>query len=76
MLKFPALYRPAAINPIMADPITAPATLNVRKVSKTMRAKATLDRRSFILGGWGGCMRREAGVKRGDWIVESGNDSR
>jgi hypothetical protein len=35
----------------MADPITAPATLNVRKVSKTMRAKAIRDRRSFILGG-------------------------
>lgn len=33
----------------MADPITAPATLSVKNVSRTMIAKATRDRCSFAL---------------------------
>jgi len=76
MLKFAALYRPAAVNPMMADPMTAPATLNVRKVRRTMRAKAILDRRSFVFGGFDGCTTGEAGVERGDLISESGYASR
>jgi len=40
---------------MIADAITAPPTLRVRKVKRTMSAKATLYRRSFVLGsliGW------------------------
>ena len=53
MLKLAALNKPAAMNPNTAEPITAPATLRMRNVIKTMRANVTLDRRSFGFGGFG-----------------------
>ena len=52
MLKSAALNKPAVTKPNTAEPVTAPATLRVRNVIKTMRANVTLDRRSFGFGSW------------------------
>ena len=52
MLKLAALNKPAVMNPNTAEPVTAPATLKMRNVIKTMRANVTLERRSFGFGSW------------------------
>ena len=61
------------MKPMIADAITAPARLRVRNVKRTMSAKATLERRSFVLGSLVGCVRGASDENRGfGTINESG----
>jgi hypothetical protein len=53
ILKLADLYKPKAVNPRIADPITAPARLIDMNMRNTMIANVTLDRRSFVLTGRG-----------------------
>jgi hypothetical protein len=73
MLKLADLYKPAAMKPNIADPITAPATPRMRNVIKTMMAKVTLDRRWFGFGNLGGCVNGtlDFGAIVESWYVES-----
>jgi hypothetical protein len=62
MLKLAAINKPAVMKPNTAEPVTAPATLSMRNVNKTMRANVTPDRRSFGFGGFGGWTNGTAGT--------------
>jgi len=70
MLKLADLYKPAAMKPNTADPVTAPATPRTRNVIQTMIANVTLDRRSLSFGRLGGCT-RDSGPMAESWYIES-----
>lgn len=73
MLKLADLYKPAAMKPNTADPVTAPATPRTRNVIQTMIANVTLDRRSFSFGRLGGRINGtgDSGPMAESWYIES-----
>jgi len=48
ILNFPAPYTPARVNPVTAEPITAPAKPQAIKKMKTRTANVTRERASFV----------------------------
>jgi len=78
ILKLPALYKPKAANPRIADPITAPARLIDINMRKTMIANITLDRPAFILTDRACIVASDLGetdMKADIWIVALGPPS-